>query len=194
MIYIFAIIYKSQINDCRHVSARLKPQSIDVTSDANTQMCLDAGLPDWCLQKPPFNINSWSLKQNYIQTPKLSTRVYQWVRTSLFFLKRKVSFINQPNLNRHWYVSDITSNNWDTEFCSQVQVKSHAIILIPLVLFGLDMPHELCCSFVHWSLKCDCAHCVAWMCALCLRWRADVEGKKYIYYCMFDAVWTQPLC
>lgn len=46
-IYIFAIIYnKSQINDCRHVSARLKPQSIDVTSDANTQMCLDAGLPD----------------------------------------------------------------------------------------------------------------------------------------------------
>lgn len=49
------------------------------------------------------------------------------------------------------------------------------------------MPHELCCSFVYWSLKCDCAHCVAWMCALCLRWRADVEGKNvYIIACLMQ--------
>lgn len=138
-------------------------------SDANTQMCLDAGLPDSCLQKPPFNVNSWSLKQNYIwarwwkrSSHKLSTKIYQWVHTSLFV----ISFIYEPNLSRH--VSDITSKNWDAEFCSQVQVKSHDIILTPPVLFGWNMPHELCCSFVYWSLKCDCAHCVAWICVLCV--------------------------
>lgn len=44
------------------------------------------------------------------------------------------------------------------------------------------MPHELCCSFVYWSLKCDCAHCVAWICVLCvLGEELTLKEKKNIY-------------
>lgn len=77
----------------------------------------------------------------------------------------------------------------NAEFCSQVQVKSQAIILIPLLLFGLDMPHELCCSFVYWSLKCDCAHCVAWICVLCVlgeELTLKEKKKKHIIACLMQ--------
>ena len=40
----------------------------------------------------------------------------------------------------------------------------------------------MCCSFVYWSLKCDCAHSVAWICVLCvLGEKLTLKERTYMY-------------